>query len=47
MENNISIITQPAKAAYFKESEMITNEIVAKLYDAAATLEDRQKLKSL
>lgn len=45
--NTLQLITNQAAAAYFKESEMITNDIVAKLLDAAATPEDRQKLKTL
>ena len=45
--NTLQLITNQAAAAYFKESEMITNEIVAKLLDAAATPEDRQKLKAM
>lgn len=47
MENSIQILTNPAKAAYFAESAMITNEVVEKLYEAAASPEDRQKLKAL
>jgi len=45
--NIIQLVTNQAAAAYFAESKMITNEIVAKLLDAAATPEDRQKLKAL
>ena len=45
--NTLQLITNQAAAAYFKESEGITNEIVANLLDAAATPEDRQKLKAM
>ncbi len=45
--NTLQLITNQAAAAYFKESEMITNDIVEKLLDAAATMEDRQKLKAM
>ena len=45
--NTLQFITNQAVATYFKESEGITNEIVAKLLDAAATPEDRQKLKAM
>lgn len=45
--NTLQLITNQAAAAYFKESEGITNEIIAKLLDAAETSEDRQKLKAM